>query len=93
MTRRQYSREFKISAVKLVNEQDYSVVKAARSLGIDPSSVRQMAGEVRSGSAAGRHHGGVPPDRGAQTAAAECRTAHGTRYFKKAAAYFTKEPS
>jgi transposase len=41
MTRRQYSREFKISAVKLVNEQDYSVVKAARSLGIDPSSVRQ----------------------------------------------------
>jgi transposase len=40
MGRRKYTREFKLSAVKLVNEQGYSPVEAARSLGVDPASVR-----------------------------------------------------
>jgi transposase len=40
MARRKYTREFKLSAVRLVNEQGYSVVDAAKSLGVDPSSVR-----------------------------------------------------
>jgi transposase-like protein len=41
MARRKYTREFKISAVKLVNEQGYSSVQAAKSLGVDPASVRE----------------------------------------------------
>ncbi len=41
MARRKYSRELKLSAVKLVNEQGYSVVEAGKSLGIDPSNIRQ----------------------------------------------------
>jgi len=41
MSRRKYTREFKVSAVKLVNEQGYSSVEAAKSLGVDPTSVRQ----------------------------------------------------
>ena len=40
MPKRRYSREFKLSAVKLVNEQGYSVPEAARSLGVDPNCVR-----------------------------------------------------
>lgn len=40
MAKRKYSREFKISAVKLVNEQGYSIVDAAKSLGIDGGNVR-----------------------------------------------------
>ncbi len=40
MGRRTYSREFKISAVGLVQQQGYTVVQAARSLGVDPSSLR-----------------------------------------------------
>ena len=40
MGRRVYSREFKVSAVKLVKEQDYSVVEAAKSLGVDAASIR-----------------------------------------------------
>ena len=40
MAIRRYSREFKLSAVKLVNEQGYSIVDAAKSLGIDPSNLR-----------------------------------------------------
>ncbi len=40
MSRRKFTREFKVSAVKLVNEQGYSIAEAARSLGVDPTSVR-----------------------------------------------------
>ena len=40
MARRKYAREFKLSAVKLVNEQGYSPAEAAKSLGVDPNSVR-----------------------------------------------------
>ena len=41
MARRRYTREFKISAVKLVNEQGCSTGQAAKSLGVDPASVRE----------------------------------------------------
>lgn len=40
MARRKFTREFKLSAVKLVNEQGYSIPEAARSLGVDPQCVR-----------------------------------------------------
>ena len=40
MAKRRFTREFKESAVKLVNEQGYSPVEAARSLGVDPGSIR-----------------------------------------------------
>jgi transposase len=40
MSKRKFTREFKISAVKLVQEQGYTVVQAAKSLGVDPNSVR-----------------------------------------------------
>ena len=40
MGRRTFSREFKLSAVKLVQQQGYTVVQAAKNLGIDPASLR-----------------------------------------------------
>jgi transposase len=40
MGRRMFSREFKVSAVKLVQEQGYTVVEASKSLGVDPCSLR-----------------------------------------------------
>jgi transposase len=40
MPKRRFSREFKLSAVKLVNEQGYSIPEAAKSLGIDAANVR-----------------------------------------------------
>jgi transposase-like protein len=43
MANRRHTREFKISAVKLVHEQGYSFPKAAKSLGVDASSVRGWA--------------------------------------------------
>ncbi len=46
MARRKFTREFKVSAVKLVNEQGYSFVEAAKSLGVDPNSVRGWVKQV-----------------------------------------------
>ena len=40
MARRKFTREFKLSAVKLVNEQGYSVAQAAKSLGVGSGNVR-----------------------------------------------------
>lgn len=40
MGRRTFSREFKVSAVGLVQQQGYTVPQAAKSLGIDPGSLR-----------------------------------------------------
>jgi transposase len=40
MPKRKFSREFKVSAVRLVNEQGYSIVEAAKSLGIGAGNVR-----------------------------------------------------
>jgi transposase len=40
MARRKYTREYKVSAVRLVNVEGYSVVQAAKSLGVDPNSLR-----------------------------------------------------
>ena len=48
MPRRKFTREFKVSAVKLVNEQGYSVPEAARSLGVDPNCVRGWVGKFSS---------------------------------------------
>ena len=52
MGRRVYTREFKVSAVKLVREQNYTAREAAKSLGVDVTSIRawvkQFAAEVGS---------------------------------------------
>ena len=40
MGRRSFTREFKISAVGLVQQQGYTVAQAAKSLGIDAGSLR-----------------------------------------------------
>lgn len=40
MARRNFTREFKTSAARLVTEQAYTVPQAAKSLGVDPGSIR-----------------------------------------------------
>jgi transposase len=40
MPRRRFTREFKLSAVKLVQEQGYTAGEAAKSLGVDPATIR-----------------------------------------------------
>jgi len=91
MAQRKYTREFKVSAVKLVNEQGYSVPEAARSLGVDAHNVRAWVEKLSS------EVGLAPSGEGAM--AAELRrlrkeNAHllmEREILKKAAAFFAKE--
>jgi transposase len=91
MGRRRFSREFKLSAVKLVNEQGYSVVDAARSLGIDPSNIRfwleKFAGEEE---AAPKGEGAAQAElRRLRKENAQLRMER--EILKKAAAFFARE--
>lgn len=53
MATRKFTREFKLSAVRLVNEQGYTIAAAAQSLRVDPNSVRYWIGKyAKNGSAA-----------------------------------------
>jgi transposase len=94
MARRKFNREFKLSAVKLVNEQGYTPAEAAKSLGVDPGNVRNWLESRGSGPEAG---GGSD----AALLRAELRRLRKENarllmereILKKAAAFFAKEPS
>jgi transposase len=91
MPRRKYTREFKISAVKLVNEQGYTIPDAARSLGVDPNSVRGWMTRL------GAEPGLTPSGEGAMAAELRRLRKENTRLLmereilKKAAQFFAKE--
>ena len=95
MPRRRYTREFKLSAVRLVNEQGYSIPEAARSLGVDAANVRAW---VEKFSSAPSEEGGVVPS-GEGALKAELRRLRKENarllmereILKKAAAFFAKE--
>jgi transposase len=88
---RKYTREFKISAVKLVNEQGYSISQAAKSLGVDAANVRYWVEKY------GSEAGVAPSGEGALKAEIQRLRKENTRLqlereiLKKAAAFFAKE--
>ncbi len=91
MARRKFTREFKVSAVRLVNEQGYSVPQAAKSLGIDPNCVRGWVGKFSS------EAGLAPSGEGALQAELRTPRKENARLLmegeilKKAAAFFARE--
>lgn len=91
MGKRRFTREFKLSAVKLVNEQGYSPTDAAKSLGVDPASVRSWIEKFSS------EAGLRPSGEGSLQAELRRLRQENTRLLmereilKKAAAFFAKE--
>jgi len=91
MPRRRFSREFKLSAVKLVNEQGYSIVDAAKSLGIDAANVRSWVEKFS------QEVGLAPSGEGAVAAELRRLRKENARLLmereilKKAAAFFARE--
>ena len=91
MGRRKFTREFKVSAVKLVNEQGYSIPEAAKSLGVDAANVRGWIEKFSS------ETGLAPSGEGAMAAELRrlrkenCRLLMEREILKKAAAFFAKE--
>ena len=92
MARRKFTREFKLSAVQLVNQQGYSVAEAAKSLGVDPNCVRywieKFGGEAKA----------APGSEGAMASELRRLRKENARLLverdilKKAAAFFAREP-
>jgi transposase len=91
MGRRKFTREFKISAVKLVNEQGYKVGEATKSLGIDANTVRYWVEKFSS------QEGLAPVGEGALKAELQRLRKENAQLLmereilKKAAAFFARE--
>ena len=91
MARRKFTREFKVSAVKLVNEQGYTIPAAAKSLGVDPNCVRGWVAKLSA------EPGMAPAGEGALMAEVRQLRKDNARLLverdilKKAAQFFAKE--
>jgi transposase len=89
MGRRKYSREFKASAVALVQQQAYTVAAAAKNLGIDPGSLR---GWLKQFSLEGQSPGSGAVEAELRRLREENRRLTMERdILKKATAFFAKE--
>jgi transposase len=91
MANRKYTREFKISAVQLVNQQGYTISAAAKSLGVDPNCVRGWVQKFSS------EPGVAPSGNGAVAAEMQRLRKENARLLmerdilKKAAQFFARE--
>jgi len=89
--RRKYTREFKLSAVELVNQKGYKPAEAARNLGVDPTSIYAWIEKF------GSQSGQAPAGEGAlqaenrQLKKENARLLMERDILKKAAAYFARE--
>jgi len=96
MTRRRFSREFKCEAVRLVRDQNLSIVQAARDLDLHENVLRKWVRDFKDDPAhAFPGHGQQKPEQ-AEVAALrrEIKKLKAERdILKKAAAYFASESS
>jgi transposase len=93
-TRRTYTAEFKVEAVKLVTEQGYSVAEAARSLGISENLIRNWKQALQDqGEQAFPGQGHLSPQEQelARLRAENKRLLAERDILKKAAAFFARE--
>jgi transposase len=93
MPGRKFTREFKLSAVQLVNQQGYSVAQAAKSLGVEGNTIRYWIKRFSS------EAGLAPSGPGAVQAELRRLRQENARLqverdiLKKAAAFFAREPA
>jgi transposase len=94
MAVRRYSREFKVSAVKLVNHQGYTVPQAAESLGVSDQNIRNWVSRLSA------EVGKAPIDEPSKLREENHRLRDENRrlrtereILKKAAAFFARQPT
>jgi transposase len=91
MARRKFTREFKVSAVRLVSEQGYSVPQAAKSLGVDPACVRGWVAKFSSEAGPAPAGDGALREELGRLRKENARLLMEREILKKAAAFFAKE--
>jgi transposase len=91
MARRKFTREFKVSAVKLVNQEGYSIVRAAESLGVDRGSVRDWVKQLSSEDGLGAAGDGALQAELRRLRQENARLLVEREILKKAAAFFARE--
>lgn len=94
MTRRKFSREFKIEAVRLVTDRGVAVAQAARDLDVAESVLRRWMRELKATPAAAFPGNGQMRSDLAEIAALKKEVARlrpGRDILKKAAAFFARE--
>ena len=93
-TRKSYSKQFKIDAVKLIIEQDYKISEAAQNLGINPYVLRRWKNQFetdRNQAFPGKGHM-TPEKEELHRLRKEVRQLRMEReILKKATAFFVKE--
>ena len=93
-TRRQYTKEFKLDAVKLVTDHEYRVAEAARNLGINANMLSRWVQEYRDERGqAFRGNGKLTPEQAElrRLRAENKRLRLEREVLKKAAAFFANE--
>ena len=94
-SRRMFTREFKLEAVKLVNERGVKVAQAARNLGIGQNVLGRWVREAASGKGGAFPGRGVMKPEDAEVARLRkelARTKAERDILKKAIAFFAKDP-
>jgi transposase len=91
MARRKFTREFKVSAVKLVNEQGYSPAEAAESLGVPANCVRHWLGKFSAEAGLAPTGEGALRAELARLRKENARLLVEREILKKAAAFFARE--
>ena len=91
MARRKFTREFKLSAVQLVNQQGYSVSEAAKSLGVDPNCVRYWMEKLGGESPPAKEGEGAMAAELRRLRKENARLLMERDILKKAAAFFARE--
>ena len=95
-TRRMFTREFKLEAVKLVNERGVKVAQAARDLGIGGNVLSRWVREAAADKGSAFPGRGVMKPEDAEVARLRkelARTKAERDILKKAIAFFAKEPT
>lgn len=95
LKQKQYSKQFKIDAVKLVTEQGYKVAEAARNLGVHHTSLRNWKKQLETddnGCFPGKGHMISEKEELHQLRKEVKKLQMEREILKKAAAFFANEP-
>jgi transposase len=92
-SRRQYSQEYKIEAVRLMRQSGKTVAQVARELGVNESLLYRWEGELKAAEQSGKSPGAIKEERDElmRLRGENARLKQELDFLRQAAAYFARE--